>query len=102
VHGDLHWSNLVHPRFGLLDWELWGRGPAGTDAATLYCHSLLVPATAKTIHSMFADALTSPTGRAAQLYIVARMLRRVDDGDYPDLAEPLTRHARGLLASSPT
>jgi hypothetical protein len=51
---------------------------------------------------MFADALNSPTGRAAQLSIVARMLRRVDDGDYPDLAEPLTRHARGLLASSPT
>lgn len=101
VHGDLHWSNLVHPRFGLLDWELWGRGPAGIDAATLYCYSLLVPATANKIHAMFADALNSPTGRVAQLYVVARMLRRVDDGDYPDLAEPLTRHACGLLASSP-
>jgi hypothetical protein len=25
VHGDLHWSNLVGPQFGLLDWELWGK-----------------------------------------------------------------------------
>jgi hypothetical protein len=101
VHGDLHWSNLVHPRFGLLDWELWGRGPAGTDAATLHCHSLRVPATAKKINAMFADALNSPTGRVAQLYVIARMLRRVDDGDYPDLAEPLIRHAHGLLAFFP-
>jgi hypothetical protein len=91
----------VHPRFGLLDWELWGRGPAGTDAATLHCYSLL-PATAKKINAMFADALNSPTGRVAQLYVIARMLRRVDDGDYyPDLAEALTRHAHGLLASTP-
>lgn len=82
VHGDLHWSNLVHPQFGLLDWELWGRGPAGTDAATLHCYSrrLLVPAIAKKIHAMFAEELSSPT----------------------DLAEPLTRRAHCLLASSPT
>ncbi|MEU7479778.1 hypothetical protein AB0A63_27565 [Lentzea sp. NPDC042327] len=35
VHGDLHWSNLMQPEFGLLDREMWGRGPAGVDAATL-------------------------------------------------------------------
>jgi len=60
-----------------------------------------VPATAKKINAMFADALNSPTGRVAQLDVIARMLRRVDDGDYPDLAEPLIRHAHGLLTSSP-
>jgi hypothetical protein len=43
VHGDLHWENLLAPQFGLLDWEMWGRGPAGTDAATLLLYSLLVP-----------------------------------------------------------
>jgi hypothetical protein len=91
----------MYPRFGLLDWELWGRGPAGTDAATLHCYSLLVPAIANKIHAMFADALNSPAGRVSQLYVIARMLRRVDDGDYPDLAEPLTRRAHGLLATSP-
>ncbi|MDQ2790972.1 MAG: aminoglycoside phosphotransferase [Pseudonocardiales bacterium] len=99
VHGDLHWSNLMHSPCGLLDWELWGRGPAGTDAATLYCYSLLVPTAAEKVHEVFADALDTPTGRVAQLYVIARMLRRVDDGDYPDLAEPLARHAHGLLLS---
>ncbi|MGQ0841747.1 phosphotransferase [Actinokineospora sp.] len=96
VHGDLHWSNLVHPHFGLLDWELWGRGPAGTDAATLFCYSLLVPAAADKVRSVFADALDSPTGRIAQLTVIARLLRRIGDGDYPDLAEPLVRHAHSL------
>ncbi|MGH3832986.1 MAG: phosphotransferase [Pseudonocardiaceae bacterium] len=38
VHGDLHWGNLLQPRLGILDWETWGQGPAGTDIATLYCY----------------------------------------------------------------
>lgn len=97
VHGDLHWSNLMQPRFGVLDWELWGRGPAGTDAATLLCYSLLVPEIAETVHTLFADVLDTPTGRVAQLYVVARLLRRIDGGDYPELAQPLTKHASKLL-----
>jgi len=100
VHGDLHWSNLVHPTFGLLDWELWGRGPAGTDAATLLCYSLLVPDTAEAVHALFADVLDTPTGRIAQLYVVTRLLRRIDAGDHPDLAEPLTRHAHAVLTTA--
>ncbi len=40
VHGDLHWSNLLQPQLGILAWKMWGKGPAGTDAATLYCYSL--------------------------------------------------------------
>ncbi|MBP2321210.1 hypothetical protein JOF56_001595 [Kibdelosporangium banguiense] len=99
VHGDLHWSNLVGPDFGLLDWELWGRGPRGTDAATLLCHSLLVPAVAADVHNRFRDVLDTSAGRIAQLYVVARLLHRIDNGDYPDLAEPLKRHASSLLAS---
>lgn len=99
VHGDLHWSNLMQPQFGLLDWELWGSGPAGIDAATLLSYSLLQPPTARKVHAIFADVLGGPTGRVAQLYVIARLLRRIDDGDYPDLAEPLLRHAHGLLAS---
>lgn len=97
VHGDLHWSNLMRPDFGVLDWELWGRGPAGTDAATLMCHSLLVPEIAETVRALFADLLDTPTGRVAQLYVVARLLRRIDDGDYPELAAPLGRLANRLL-----
>lgn len=97
VHGDVHWANLLHPRFGLLDWELWGRGPVGTDAATLFCYSLLVPQVARRVHEVYADVLDTPAGRLAQLYVVARLLDRVDGGDHPDLAEPLARHAATLL-----
>jgi hypothetical protein len=97
AHGDVHWSNLMRPHLVLLDWELWGRGPAGTDAASLLCHSLLAPEIAERVHTTFADVLDSSTGRVAQLYVVARLLRRIDGGDYPDLAGPLDRHARILL-----
>ncbi|ACU34858.1 aminoglycoside phosphotransferase [Actinosynnema mirum] len=99
VHGDVHWANLVRPRFGLLDWELWGRGPKGADAATLLCHSLLVPGTARRVREVYADVLETETGRIAQLYVAARLLRRIRGGDYPDLLEPLELHVRGLLGS---
>jgi hypothetical protein len=87
----------MRPRFGILDWELWGIAPAGTDAATLLCYSLLVPSIAEQVHELFSDALDTPTGRIAQLTVVARLLNRIDGGDYPDLAEPLQQHARTLL-----
>lgn len=96
AHGDLHWSNVLGPTLGILDWELWGRGPAGTDAATLLCHSLLVPAVAARVREVFADVLATPVGRTAQLSVVARMLGRVSDGDYPELDAPLRRHAASL------
>lgn len=99
VHGDLHWSNLIRPRFGLLDWELWGTGPAGTDEATLYCYSLLVPTVAKQVRNLFAETLDTPSGRLAQLDVIARLLGRIDGGDYPDLAEPLRKHANSLVAA---
>lgn len=91
VHGDLRWANLLAPQLGILDWELWGRGPAGTDAASLYCHSLLVPAVAARVWDTFTDVLDTPTGRTAQLAVAARMLGRVDGGDYPELEAPLRR-----------
>lgn len=97
VHGDLHWANLFQPRLGIADWEHWGRAPAGIDAATLYCYSLLAPATARVVHEVFADTLDSPSGRTAQLYVIARLLHRVRLGEHPDLAEPLTDRARALL-----
>lgn len=98
IHGDLHWNNLLMPDFGLLDWELWGRGPAGTDAATLYCYSLLVPEMARTVRENFADILDTPAGQVAQIYVAARLLSRADQ-DYPDLTDPLRAHVRLLLDS---
>ena len=97
VHGDVHWANLLRPRFGLLDWEWWGRGPAGTDAATLLCYSLLTPTIAQRVHDVYADILDTEAGRFAQLYTIARLSRRIGGGEFPDLAEPLERHARTLL-----
>lgn len=89
VHGDLHWANLLQPDLGILDWEHWGRGPAGADAASLYCYSLLAPCTAATVWDTFADVLDSPAGSTALLYVADRLLRRIEVGDHPELAEPL-------------
>jgi hypothetical protein len=99
VHGDLHWANLLAPQFGLVDWELWGRGPAGTDAASLYCHSLLVPAVADRVRTTFTDELDTPTGRIAQLAVATRMLGRIDGGDYPELEAPLRRLVATLVTT---
>lgn len=96
VHGDLHWANLFTP-FSLLDWEFWGRGPVGTDAATLLSYSLLVPATAAKVHETFADILDTPAGQFAQVYAAGRLLQRIEGGDHPELREPLRAHVRRLL-----
>jgi phosphotransferase family enzyme len=98
VHGDLHWANLLQPEFGILDWELWGRGPVGTDAASLYCYSLLAPSTAATVWDTFADVLDTPPGITALLYVASRLLHRVDMGDHPELAAPLHRLVDRLAA----
>lgn len=97
AHGDLHWGNLLGPEFGLLDWESWGQGPAGLDAATLYCYSLLVPATAEQVRARLAGLLAGPAGAFAQLYAASRLLDRAEHGDHPELVEPLTALARRLL-----
>lgn len=102
VHGDLHWANLLFPKLGILDWELWGQGHVGTDAATLYCHSLLVPAVADQVRSTFADVLEGADGRIAQLAVAARMLGRIEGGDYPELEQPLREHIAGLGAPQPS
>jgi len=96
AHGDFHWANLMTPDFAILDWELWGTAPSGTDEASLLCHSLLVPETANRVRATFNHLLDTPTGRIAQLYVAARMLRRIDNGDYPELARPLLEFADSL------
>lgn len=101
VHGDLHWANLLAGPFGLVDWELWGRGPAGYDSASLYCHSLLVPELAERVWEVFADTLATSAGHIAQLAVGTRMLRRIAvSGDYPDIDAPLRRHLTALMDSS--
>lgn len=97
VHGDLHWGNVFDP-FALIDWDHWGVGPVGTDAATLYCYAQLVPGTCRQVRETFADTLDSPDGRIAQLHVLARLLSRIAVmGDHPEMEGSLRARARELL-----
>ncbi|MGH3771232.1 MAG: aminoglycoside phosphotransferase [Pseudonocardiaceae bacterium] len=98
AHGDLQRANLTAPAPYLLDWEGWGIAPAGYDAATLYCYSLLAPDPARGVYETFAYILDTPDGTRAQLHVIGRLLPRVDGGDYPNLASPLHQHAQHLLS----
>jgi hypothetical protein len=97
AHGDLNWTNLTRPGLVLLDWESWGVKMAGYDAAALYVLSLLTPDTSAKIHETFADVLDHPDGVRAQLFVIARYLKRVEHGDFADYADHLHRHARQLI-----
>lgn len=97
AHGDLNWTNLTAPNITILDWESFGTAPAGYDAATLYCLSLLAPSTAKKVHDTFSDILDSPDGIRAQLHVIGHYLKRVEYGDSTDLADSLHQHARRLV-----
>lgn len=91
AHADLHWGNITGPDLWLLDWETWRRVPAGYDAATLYCNSLLVPEIAARIRDMFADVLDTASGKLALLSAVVRYLANVGEGSDADALEPALR-----------
>jgi hypothetical protein len=81
-HGDLHWANLLtDPRpaagAGLVDWELWGRRPAGYDAAMLLACSLAAPTLAAKVLEVFAADLAGDQGRTALVVVAARLFNRV-------------------------
>lgn len=97
AHGDLNWTNITQPNLYLLDWESWGVRMVGYDAATLYVMSLRAPDTAQNVRATFSDVLDSPDGIRAQLYIIARYLKRVEVGDFADYSDLLHRHARRLM-----
>jgi hypothetical protein len=99
VHGDLHWQNVLTPRFALIDWELWGRGQVHTDVASLLLHSLRIPSVFDRVAEMFAAELGSEDGRLAQLVVGARLLSRIRGGDFPELAHPLRKHLARLGAT---
>jgi hypothetical protein len=97
AHSDLHWGNITAPDLFILDWETWGRAPAGYDAATLYCTSLLCPATARRVHRAFSDVLDTRSGRLATLAAAVRFLRFIDGGEYLPLSRPLRQHAHDVI-----
>lgn len=91
AHADLHWGNITGPDLRLLDWETWRRAPAGYDAATLYCNSLLVPDVADRVRRLFAGVLRTTSGRLALLAAVVRYLANVGEGSDGDALEPALR-----------
>jgi hypothetical protein len=97
AHGDLHWANLTVPHLWILDWEAWGTAPAGYDAATLLCASLLHAPTARSVHALFAAVLDSYSGALSQLAAVARLRKLVPPGEHPELEPRLGQHIRSLL-----
>jgi hypothetical protein len=99
THGDLHWANVLCPQLGLLDWELWGIGPASYDAATLYMFSMLAPDIAQRVSATFTDVLDTPSGWSAQVEVASRILHRANQGENRDLAEVVRDHIGQLLRS---
>ncbi|WP_253831291.1 hypothetical protein [Actinokineospora globicatena] len=91
AHADLHWGNLTGPDLTFLDWESWRRAPAGYDAATLYCNSLLVPAIADRVHDTFADVLDTSTGQFALLSVAVRYLANYGSGSDVDALQTSLR-----------
>jgi hypothetical protein len=97
AHCDLHWGNLTGPGLVILDWETWGRAPAGYDAATLVCTTLRYPDTARRISNALAEFLDTPTGHVATLAAATRLLRFADGGELTELAVPVRQHAMDLI-----
>jgi hypothetical protein len=100
-HGDLHWSNVLGPELGVLDWELWGTARVGTDPATLYLFSLLVPDVADRVWATFGNVLDSQAGKIARVRVASRILLHArEQGHYPDLTPLVEEHVQPLLAEA--
>lgn len=98
AHADLHWGNLRGPKLCILDWESWRPAPAGYDAATLYCNSLLHPPTARRLRAM--PVLETYSGQIALLFAIVRYLWVVGEGsDIDQLDDPLRAEATEILSS---
>jgi hypothetical protein len=97
AHCDLHWGNLTAPRLTILDWETWGRAPAGYDAATLVCASLGYPDVVQRVSQALAGFLDTHAGRVATLAAATRLLRFADGGELTELALPVRRYATAVL-----
>jgi hypothetical protein len=97
AHADLHWGNLRGPELCILDWESWRPAPAGYDAATLYCNSLLHPPTARRLRAQ--PVFETRSGQIALLFAIVRYLWVVGEGsDIDQLDRPLRAEAAKILS----
>jgi hypothetical protein len=98
AHGDLHWANLAAPRCVILDWEGWGSGPRGYDAALLWAFSLGVSSLADEILGRFREDFATRTGTLARLFVCSELLHMVGTyGDHPFLEGPLKLASDDLI-----
>ncbi|MFC1407166.1 MULTISPECIES: hypothetical protein [Streptacidiphilus] len=96
-HGDFHFANLCGPSLLLLDWEGWGRAPAGYDAARLHIAALFTPRTAQRVRTELAAHLDTPAGRFAELVVITELLEAVSQGTGVELGSALRARAQLLL-----
>ncbi|MFG2348272.1 protein kinase family protein [Streptomyces phaeochromogenes] len=75
AHGDLGFANLCGPHLSIIDWESWGMGPVGWDAACLWSASVAVPTFAERVLSLFSDELSSRSGKLSRLLLCANVER---------------------------
>lgn len=100
AHADLHWGNVTTPECYLLDWEDWGLAPRGLDAATLWGHSLPVPAVADRVQDVFADDLNTRSGLLAQLLFCSNVIRINSAKQTPSpILEPAKREAERIMGA---
>lgn len=98
-HGDLHWANLTHPEFLLVDWEHWGAAPDGFDAATLLANSLVEPELFDYLRELFAGQLETRDGRLSLLFRYVEQLHFMDQGvTYPAERARIEAEAERLIS----
>ncbi|WP_416986149.1 hypothetical protein [Streptomyces sp. T028] len=97
AHADLTWANVTGPEFCMIDWEDWGRAPRGLDAATLWVHSLAVPALSERVWSERRPDLESRSGRLMALFCCAKVAGPHAHPEDPRV-EPARKEAARLVA----
>jgi hypothetical protein len=97
AHADLNWANITGPEFWILDWEDYGLGPRGLDAATLWVSSLTVPALAERVHNERRADLDTRSGKLMTLFTCVKFLQDSSACSSPFL-EPIARVADKVIA----
>jgi hypothetical protein len=95
AHGDLGWTNVTTPEFWILDWEDWGSGPRGLDAASLWRASLAVPSLADRVWRERRADLECRSGKLAVLFLCAHLIEAGPERAGP-LFEPASAMAEEL------
>lgn len=101
AHGDFHWGNVTGDPLVVLDWEGWGRAPAGYDAGLLHAYSLRVPELAERVRVELDPILETRAGRVGELVALAELLQVNARGWHPELGEAWAARAEKLTGVRP-